>query len=234
MEEFLLSNYMTFTLSFEFLAAITGLFCLRKYKNTPVKYFIYFLCFIAISEFLSLYTLFVENGSFLWFLKGTIFERNYWLVTMYWTIGSIIFYSFYYLKVIRAKKYLNILKFSSFAYLTFVLLYISTHFNAYFYKSFASIDIAGTVIIFICVFFYFLELLQSNKILKFHKSINFYISSVILIWWLIITPLVFYQSYFNNVDWNFIFLRWQIYLFANIFMYSTFTFALIWCEPEND
>lgn len=55
-------------------------------------------------------------------------------------------------------------------------------------------------------------MLQSETILSFYKSINFYISSTILIWWLVITPLVFFQIYFLNVDWSFIILRWQIYL----------------------
>ncbi|RMZ50932.1 hypothetical protein EB822_06015 [Flavobacteriaceae bacterium PRS1] len=77
-------------------------------------------------------------------------------------------------------------------------------------------------------------MLQSETILSFYKSINFYISSTILIWWLVITPLVFFQIYFLNVDWSFIILRWQIYLFMNIFMYSSFTIALIWCKPQND
>jgi hypothetical protein len=44
--------------------------------------------------------------------------------------------------------------------------------------------------------------------------------------------LVFYDIYNTNGDWNFIFLKWQIYLSANVFMYLTFTFALIFCKPD--
>ena len=97
---------------------------------------------------------------------------------------------------------------------------------------FLILDILGSLIIFLCTVFYFFEILQSDNILTFYKLLNFYISTAIFIWWLIITPLVFYDIYNSNYDWNFIFLKWQIYLFANIFMYSTFTFALIFCKPE--
>ena len=91
----------------------------------------------------------------------------------------------------------------------------------------------GALIILLCTIFYFIEILQSEKILIFYKSLNFYISAAIFIWWLIVTPIVFYDIYMSNSDWNFIFLRWQIYLFANIIMYLTFTFALIWYKPEK-
>lgn len=232
MEEFLSSNYTNLTWAVEFMAAITGLVCYKKYKHTPVRFFIFFLCFIAVAEVLSLYTMLIKNGSVFWFLKGTVLQRNYWWGTLYWTIGSIMFYSFYFKQIIKTEKYLIILKYSRYFFLAYALIYIATHFNNYFLRNIPSLTIMGTIIIFMCVIFYFIEVLQSNKILKFYKSINFYISSVILIWWLIITPLVFYQVYFNNVDWNFIFLKWQIFLFSNIFMYSTFTFSFIFCNPE--
>lgn len=82
--------------------------------------------------------------------------------------------------------------------------------------------------------FYLLELLASEDILKFHKSINFYIAITVLLWYVITTPVSFYGVYFSGDDWNFIFLRWQIYFFANVFMYLTFTFALIWCNPQKN
>ena len=78
-----------------------------------------------------------------------------------------------------------------------------------------------------------MEILLSDTILVFYKSINFYISVAILIWWLIITPIVFFEKYNTTSDWDYVFLKWQIKLFANICMYLTFTFALIFCKPEN-
>ncbi|GAL73156.1 hypothetical protein JCM19302_3037 [Jejuia pallidilutea] len=74
----------------------------------------------------------------------------------------------------------------------------------------------------------------------FYKSLNFYISAVIFIWWLIIAPLTFYDVYYKYeigvgvFDKAFVDLRFQIFLFANLFMYLTYTFALIWCKLENE
>jgi hypothetical protein len=127
-----------------------------------------------------------------------------------------------------------IVKYSGYSFLIFSIIYILLNWDDYFVRFFPIIDILGAVIIFLCTAFYFYEILISEKILTFYKSLNFYISAAIFNWWLIITPLVFYDIYNSRYDWNFIFLKWQIYLFANITMYLTFTFALIFCDSEID
>ena len=78
------------------------------------------------------------------------------------------------------------------------------------------------------------KIINSQEILFFYKSINFYIAAVILIWWIITTPLMFYNMYFTSSDWTFVLLKREIILLANIFMYSSFTIALLWCKPQND
>lgn len=234
MKEFLIAYYLPLTYFTEILAALTGVIFYRKYKYTNVKYFIYFLVFIAIAELLAGYTHFIENNGILNFLKGTIFQKNYWFCSLYWDLGSIMFYSYYFLKIIKKRRFIITLKISRYLFLIFFFTYILFNWNDFFIKSFPIIDILGALIIFSCVTFYFIEILESEVILTFYKSINFYIATTIFIWWLIITPIVFFNIYFRHVDWNFIFLKWQIYLFSNIFMYLTFTFALLWCKPQND
>lgn len=230
---------MIITHSVEAVAALTGVFFFKRYKNKTAKYFICFLIYLTICELIGGYTKYVHSDKFLDVLIGTIFEKNHWWTTLFWKIGAIMFFAFYYQKILLSKVFKNIIKYTSYSFLLISVIYISFHFNEFFYKFFSLISVMGAVIVFLCTVFYFIEVLQSDKILTFYKSINFYISVAIFIWWLIITPLVFYNVYFvyeignPNRDWNFMFLRWQIYLFANIFMYSTFTFALIWCKPQN-
>ncbi|WP_034045028.1 hypothetical protein [Wocania ichthyoenteri] len=232
MEEFLLNNYGIITHSVEAMAAITGVFLFKLYKNTEVKYFIYFLVYLTICDFFGQYKNYVDNG-FLNFLKKTIFATNHWWSTSYWKVGAILFFVFYYSKILKTVQFKNIIKISGYAFFFFSVIYIALNWGKFFNTFFPIISILGAIIIFLCSVFYFIEVLQSDKILTFYKSINFYISFAIFIWWLIITPLVFYDIYHSNDDWNFIFLKWQIYLFANIFMYSTFTFALIYCKPDS-
>lgn len=234
MKNFLLQNYLLLTYGVELLAALTGVIFYRKYKYSNAKYFIYFLVFIALAELASGYTNFIENDGVFSFLKGTVFEKNYWFGALYWSLGGILFYSYYFLKLLKTKSFVFVIKISRYFFLIFFIIYVLFNWNDYFIKPFPIIDILGAIIIFLSVIFYFIEILKSDVILTFYKSLNFYIAVTIFVWWLIITPLVFFNIYYRHVDWNFIFLKWQIYLFANIIMYLTFTIAFIWCRPEND
>ena len=232
MNEFLLVYYNTITFCVEILAAVTGLVLYNKYKQTAAKYFIWFLVYLSVCDFLGSYVHYIKNDGFLSFLEGTVFIRNFWWTTLYWKIGAILFFSFYYFRTLINKRFKITVKYSGYSFLAFSIIYILLNWDDYFNLFFPIIDILGAIIIFLCTAFYFFEILNSEKILTFYKSINFYISAAIFIWWLIITPLVFYDIYNSHYDWNFIFLKWQIYLFANIVMYLTFTCALIFCKPE--
>lgn len=234
MNDFLLEYKNTLTFTIEILAAVTGLLLYKKYKFTVAKFFIWFLVYLSICDFLGSYVKYIKNDGFLNFLRETVFERNFWWSTIYWKIGAIIFFAFFYQKILKKRIFIAIIKYSSLFFLVFSIIYIILNWNDYFSRFFPIISILGAIIIFLCTVFYFIEVLQSDKILTFYKSLNFYISFAIFIWWLIITPLIFYDIYNSNKDLNFMFLKWEIYLFANIFMYSIFTFALIWCKPQND
>ena len=234
MNNFLIEHYSLITHFVEILAAVTGILLFNKYKGSSTKYFIYFLVFIALSELASRYTFWVQEGELFSFLDGTVFQRNYWWGTLFWSLGSVMFYSFFFLKIIKTKRFRIILNVSRYSFLVFFFLFIIINWSDYFIRPFPVISVLGAIIIFMCSIFYFLEILESDTILSFYKSINFYIATTIFIWWLIITPIVFFHIYFRNIDWNFIHLKWMIFLVVNIFMYLTFTFALIWCKPQND
>jgi len=237
LEDFLRNNYSLLTRSVEIIAAVVGLLCLKKYKSTHTKYFIYYLVYVALLELIGSYPRYVANYDSLLvvknYLKGGYFEKNYWWYSIFWNVGGIVFLSFYFRKILSNRIFKTILKYSTLLFMVFAMLYYAINFKELFFNSiFTGISLFGIIIILGCFIFYFFEVLNSEKILEFHKSINFYISATIFFWWLIITPLIFYEIYFSSVDWSFIFLKWQIFLFANVFMYLTFTFALIYCKPE--
>lgn len=234
MSEFLLAYKALITTSIEVLAAVTGLLLFKKYKSTSAKFFICFLVYLTLCDFASTYVYYIKNDGLFNFLQGTVFVKNYWWGTLFWKIGAIMFFAFYYHRVLKTDVFKKMVKIGAFSFLLFSIGYIAFNWDDYFRMFFPAISILGAFIIFLCTVFYFIEILKSDKILTFYKSINFYISVAIFIWWLIITPLVFYDIYMSKLDWNFIFLRWQIYLVANICMYGTFTFALIFCKPELD
>lgn len=238
LQDFLLNNYLFLTHLVEAISALTGLLLYKRYKKSKAKYFVWFLVYLTLCDFISGYSWHVKEGEFLSFLIGTLIQKNYWFSTLYWKIGAIMFFAFYYRKILKTELFKSIIKYASYSFLVFSVIYILFHLEAFFNSFFPIISILGAIIVFLCTVFYFIEILLSNKILAFYKSIDFYISAAIFIWWLIITPIVFYDNYttyevgIHEKDWNYLNLRGVIYLSANIVMYSTFTFALIYCKPE--
>lgn len=238
MEKFLTDNYSFLTKLVEIIAAVTGIFLYKKYKHTNTKYFIWFLVYVAILELIGGYTNYLNDYEYLHplrdKLKGTFLEKNNWYYTLFWIIGSALFYSFYYRKVLITSLYKNILKYITSIYLVTSIIFIVLNWEEFCTTKIVFIDISGGIVILLAVVFYCIEMLKSDKILNFYRTLNFYISSTILIWWLIIMPLAFYNIYYSTADWNFVFLKKHIYLFANVFMYLIFSFALIYCKPENE
>ncbi len=216
----------------EAIAAITALICYKKYKHTTAKYFIYFLLYVFICETIALYPNLVKNG-ILSFLEDTVFRRNFWWSTLFWCVGSPLFYMFFYLKLIKSTKIKKVVKILAVVFILFSIGTIVLNLDDFFISFSIPILIFGEFIILFLASVYFYEMLQSDDIINFYKSIYFYISSIVFVWLLITTPLVFYDIYFTTADWNFIILKWQIFLLANIFMYLTFSFSLLWCNPEN-
>lgn len=239
MKEFLLHNYFFLTHTIEAISALTGLLVFYSYKNSVSKYFIYFLVYLTICDFITGYTRLVYPDKLFHFLIGTLIQKNYWFSTLYWKIGAIMFFAFYYRKIITTETFRVIIKYASYSFLLFSIIYLLFNWEAFFVRFFPIISILGAVIVFICTVLYFIEILQTNKLLTFYKSLNFYITAAIFIWWLIITPIVFFDNYtsyevgvYEKRDWNYIKLKRLIYLSANIVMYSTFIFALIYCRPK--
>lgn len=233
MNEFLRHNYTLLTYAVELLAVITGLFCYKKYKHNAATYFIVFLIYTFLIDALGGYNVYIKKFNAFYLIEDTILERNFLWYTIFWSMGSMLFYSFFYRRILKRESFKSLLKYATFMALAISIFQIIVHFNTLYNGFIPTVSIVTSLVIFLAITLYFIDILKTDKILYFYNSIYFYISTVLLIWWLITTPMVFYQIYFSTADWNFVLLKWQIYLFANLFMYLTFTFALIFCKPEK-
>lgn len=234
MLDFISKNSPFIYLALEVLAAVTGIIYFKKYKNTKAKYFIYFLIYIVLIVSLGNYTYLVKDNGILDFLDGTLIEKNHWWFNLFWNILGVAFYGWYYLQILGNHLHIRMLKFSLIFFLVFSCFIIVLYWKEFFMTSFASINVLGALIILQCVFYYFLEILQSDKILTFYKSLNFYITCAILVLWLIQTPLVFFQSYFGVLDMDYVNLRDYINLIIITFMYVSFTIGIIVSNPDYD
>ncbi len=233
MSNFIFENYSNLILSVEVLAAITGVILYKKHSHTNTKYFIGFLCYVVLLSIVGKYTYLIKDG-ILSFLEGTLLNKNFWWFTLSWQIGAVYFFSWYYQKTLKTELNVKILKYSTYIFLLISLCIILSDLDAFFKGSFPLISIYGSFIILQCAFFYYFEILQSDAILSFHKSVNFYISTAILVFWLIKTPLVFYEMYLNKDDLDFVYLNSYINITVIYIMYLTFTVGLIVSKPEDD
>lgn len=238
MQDFLLNNFSLILHFVEVLAAIVGLLCLKKYKGTIVKYFIYFLVYVALMELIGAYPIHLKNyeslSSIRDALEGTLIEKNHWWYLIFWTIGSTIFYSLYFRQLLDSQILKKTIKYLLLLFMVFNLLYFTINCEAIFKPIPIVVRIINVVIVLLSVIFYLTELLQSDKLLKFYKSVNFYIASTLFIWLLVFTPLLFFDDYFSTKDMAYVKLKATVILCCNIFMYLTFSFALIWCKPQNN
>lgn len=238
MEEFLKNNYSLLTKTVEIIAAITAVFVYKRYSSTNIKYFLWFLVYIAILELIGGYPKYIVNYEFLkpirLALEGTLFIRNYWLYNIFWATISPLFYAFYFMLAIERKLFKKIIKVTMVLFIILASSKIIIDPTKLFTNTIVANDIMGATLVFISVILFFIEMLQSEKILNFYKSINFYIAAIVFIWFLVLTPLDFYNIYFSTADWDFIILKWQIYLSMNFFMYISFSIALLWCRPQKN
>ncbi|TYB73067.1 hypothetical protein ES676_09935 [Bizionia saleffrena] len=238
MEDFILKNYISLVYFFEATVIVIGLINFKKYKGTAAKYFIYFTIYALIVELLGLYTEWIEqNDSLCWIyylVEGTIFSRNYWFFQFFWIIVSPLFYSFYYFKVAKSALLKKSIKYVAliFAVVSIALLFIN--YKVFYTNFYSPISLLGLLIILFLVFSFFIELIQSDSILVFYRSLSFYISVGILVFWLLTIPLEFYEKYYNIYDYGYIYLKFKVYLFSILFMNLSFAVGLIVSNTKNE
>ena len=233
MKDFLLHNYMFVNLAVAFIAAVTGLVLFKKYKQTPIKYFIYFIVYVFVTDLLGSYTRILKHFDLYYLIDNTIFKFNFWWHNLTWYLGSAIFFALYYKKIIKSDFLKKILQYALVVFLIITIVSIVINFKQFFEGTSNAVRISNMSLIMLCVSFYFYELLLTEKVLEFYKDIYFYISAIVLIWLLVTIPLVHFVCGNASKDPNQAELKWMIMLYANIFMYLSFAVALIFSKPKN-
>lgn len=233
MEEFLTKNFNFITYGFELLAALAGILYCKKFKNTTTEYFIYFLIYIFFVEFIGASLLYFATSPPIKLIRSIGIRSINWY-NLFWFFGSILFVLFYFHSLMKLKQYKVIIKIVALLFSLVMLGHFILYFEIFMTSHPKIYQFLGLLATFICITLYFIELLKTDSILHIFKTFGFYASFGLFLWWLIITPVIFFDHYNTISDWSFVNLKRQIFLFANIFMYTTFIFALVFCKPEND
>jgi len=210
----------------ELLAAIIGTIYFYKYKHTSLKYFLYLLWYITLTEFTGWYA---SEYDVLGFFDANEIHYNHWLYNLlylfFFNVVLII-----YLKSIRKISHKFWIK-------IFIITYISVSIiNWSFIQSFVFEMselpwVTGSIFLIITIIFYFIQLLKSDKIIVFHKNLLFWISIGLLLFHTGTIPFSMgYNIYALIPGIHKLFLI--IYILA-IIMYLIFTFGFIWSKKEE-
>ena len=210
--------------SAEVFAALAGILCFKKFKNDKAsKYLIYFLIYINCIEILASYTVIIDaNPSFSSLketLKNTVFKKNYWWYFLTWFIGANVFFSCYYYLIAEntsIKKAIKLILFLTliFQFIFFVLFMSSSNYDYMIY--------AEVIDLFVIVFLissYFIQLLNLENIISFYKLLPFYVSIGTLVFFIVTTPLTFFERYFTLSDPEYISLKYSIKLINFLQLY---------------
>ncbi len=217
----------------ELIAAIVGIIYIRKYRvDILIRYFVYFLCLNFLIELFGKLPYLIDKTESLSFLKNTFLARNAWLYNIYTVLGYLFYITFFKLHLF-SKGFRNILNILS------IIFFISSLLNLLLTDVFFKIHsffpmIIGTLTLLISVFFYFFEMLKSEKILKFNKDLVFYIAVGALVFHLCAPPLFIFTSYYSNlISAEFVKIRMIILYSAIIFMYTCYTIGFVICIPQK-
>ena len=208
----------------ELLSAIVGSIYYYKYKHTVLKYFLFLLWYISITELVGWYG--SVNDTFGFHKDGVVYRTWLYNLLRVITLSSLFYIYFKYLKNNLFKKWVKL----------FIIIYASLSiFNWILWQNFLferseAPRIVGTVFLIITILFYFIELLRSEKIIVFHRMLLFWISVGLLLFYSGTVPFVLkWNGYMLIPGIHKLFLI--VYVLA-IIMYLTFTFGFIWSKKE--
>lgn len=218
----------------ELLATIAGTIYIAKYReDKTTRYFVYFLWLTVFVELVfGWIPTMVRYLDYFSFLRGTFLEKNYWVYNIYFIISFYIYINYFKwsIKSLYLKKILTF--FSGFYLISSVMNLI---FSDFYFSSYSSYTfILGSLLFLFSIALFYFEMLQSDEVLNFYKSIPFYISIASLLFHMSVTPLSIYSKYFSmSKSPEFVEIYEIIFNSANIFMYTCYTIGFIVCSRRN-
>ncbi|SDS22041.1 hypothetical protein [Christiangramia echinicola] len=227
MKEYLIYIFETkiyITHLMELIAAVAGSIFLTKTnrENSDYKIFVRFLWSVLLIDILGGYAAlaYFSNYELFGFIKGTPFVRNEWYFNIV-EVYFILIYTYLFRSQLSGRRMKNLLKWSIVGYLIIAVLnmYLSDDF---FTGDLMLNDMLGAFLIVLSVFFYFFDMMISDKVLTFYKNLFFYVAIGVTISYLVRVPISIYGAYFNERNDAFLELFYDLVRYTNIFMYSMF------------
>ena len=221
-----LETFRLFVPFSELLSAIIGTIYFYKYKHTALKYFLYILWFIVLTEFTGMYA---SHYDVLGFFDEEGIHYNLWMFNLLYFIFYPVVLTIF-LQSISRLLYKNLIKGFIIFYVIFSI--INWSFIQNFKYEWTELpDVIGSIFLILAIVFYFIELLKSQKIITYHKKLLFWISVGLLIFHTGTIPFTLKATeYALMKDIHSLFL---IVWVSALVMYLLFTFGFIWSDKEE-
>lgn len=217
-----IKNAIVFT---ELLAAVAATITYSKYRKTPAKHFLWLLWYIVITETVAHFAL---KYNFLIHIDDEGVKYNLWLTNLLYLIFFPTCFYIYH-QMVESVRYKWCIKLFAILYLLISL--VNWIFIQDFIMSWSELPfITGSMMLVVTIIFYFIELLRSEKIIVFHRTLLFWISVGLLLFHTGTLP---FSAQINGYALipgiHKLFLI--IYILA-ITMYVLFTIGFIWSKKE--
>lgn len=193
--------------SIQYISFIVALFYIKKYQSKFYIYFVLYLFFACLTDFISGYI----KGNNIWFMNAyTFFEFN---------LVFLIYYN-----LIKSKKALRLILILA---IVFNLIYFSSFLFLELQKYNTSIE---GIVNSIFVILFFKELLNSDKILNYKKLFPFWMSVGFLIFYLVTIPFftLLFSGLFNSR------IMFPILLSVIVILHLSIIYGLITCKRMED
>tara|TARA_B100000929_G_C15491749_1_gene414681 strand:+ start:363 stop:1103 length:741 start_codon:yes stop_codon:yes gene_type:complete len=210
----------------ESFSAISGLYFFKKKPTEKaVGFFAYFLLLTYFIEIIGTIPTIIYWNESLHFLKETFWYQNFWLHNPYLIISFVVYILYFYWNISN-QKIKQIIKIGLIFYV--IICVFNLIFSDVFFKSNSIVTyLLGSLFLVGVIFYYYFEVLLSDKILSIKSEISFFISFPALLFFLTTTPIIIYYKYFNNKSPAFVELSQMVLITLNIFMYSSYSIAFL-------
>jgi len=197
---------------------IIGLFNYKHYKDTPLKYFIYFLAYGIATEIF---------GRFFFY---KFFKFANYIVYNVYALVQFIFFLWLFYKYFKTKKYKNLTVF----FLITILLFFALN-TIFFQNIFETLQsyfyLLGGIFLIISTILFFIELLNSDAILNIKHLLIFWVGVGIFLFQLGFIPVFITKSIINishGLTYSY------ILLILNIISCTCYSLGFLWSKKGID
>ncbi|RNL91713.1 hypothetical protein ED312_04125 [Sinomicrobium pectinilyticum] len=199
------------------LSAIIATITYPKYIKGRAKYFLYSIWLIAVTEFAYKFVYYkILDGKYPVFFIANIYS-----------VLQFLFYFFWYRYLINALKLKRLLLIFALLFALFVI-WNSIFLQDFVYTTQTYTYIVGTIFTIVSIYLYFVQVFNDDFILHFQRSVYFWFSLGILLFFIPFLPFMIASEFFNYEGSLFS----LVIFILNVVMHSCFVIGVLWSKKK--